>query len=56
MSSRGHWLPTHPLKPGAFIWAGMKFLVDAHLPASPGVVLSRRGHHTVHTLDLPDKN
>jgi len=34
----------------------MKFLVDAHLPASLCAVLARHGHDANHTLDLPAKN
>lgn len=34
----------------------MKFLVDANLPRRLTYLFRERGHHVVHTLDLPDKN
>ena len=34
----------------------MKFIVDAQLPLSLSVLLKSRGHDSVHTLDLPNKN
>jgi predicted nuclease of predicted toxin-antitoxin system len=34
----------------------MRFLIDAHLPASLCALLSCCGHDALHTIDLPDKN
>jgi predicted nuclease of predicted toxin-antitoxin system len=34
----------------------MKFLVDAHLPSSLGLVLEAAGHDAMHTNQLPGKN
>ena len=34
----------------------MKFLVDAQLPKSLSEFLNYKGYHSIHTLDLPDKN
>jgi len=34
----------------------MKFLVDAHLPRRLSQALNAKGHDSVHTLDLPEKN
>jgi len=34
----------------------MNFLVDANLPRRLTNLLRERGHHAVHTLDLPDAN
>ena len=34
----------------------MKFLVDAQLPISLSDFLKSRGHASIHTLELPDKN
>lgn len=34
----------------------MKFLVDAHLPKQLSQALEAKGHDSVHTLDLPEKN
>lgn len=34
----------------------MKFIVDAQLPKSLSDFLCSKGHHSVHTLDLPDQN
>jgi predicted nuclease of predicted toxin-antitoxin system len=33
----------------------MKFLVDAQLPASLAFFLKKRGHDTIHTDDLPNR-
>jgi len=34
----------------------VKFLVDAQLPRALSLWLSREGHDSVHTLDLPNRN
>jgi len=34
----------------------MKFIVDAQLPKSLSDLLNERGHDSIHTLELPDKN
>lgn len=34
----------------------MKFIVDAQLPKSLSEYLIQKGHNSIHTLDLPDKN
>ncbi len=34
----------------------MNFLVDAQLPRVLCKVFAARGHHAIHTLDLPEKN
>jgi Uncharacterized protein conserved in bacteria len=34
----------------------MKFLIDANLPRRLVNIFAERGHHAVHTLDLPDGN
>ncbi len=34
----------------------MKFLVDAHLPKQLSQALNEKGHDSIHTLDLPEKN
>lgn len=34
----------------------MKFLIDAQLPFKIKLWLTEKGHDTVHTLDLPDRN
>jgi predicted nuclease of predicted toxin-antitoxin system len=34
----------------------MKFLVDAQLPKALSDLLNYRGHDSLHTLELPDKN
>lgn len=34
----------------------MKFLIDARLPSRLQLWLAEKGHDTVHTLDLPDRN
>ena len=34
----------------------MKFIVDAQLPKSLSDFLCSKGHDSIHTLDLPDKN
>jgi predicted nuclease of predicted toxin-antitoxin system len=34
----------------------MKFIIDAQLPKVLADFLSKKGHNTLHTLELPDKN
>lgn len=34
----------------------MNFLIDANLPRRLVTLFHKRGHHAVHTLDLPDGN
>lgn len=34
----------------------MKYIVDAQLPKSLAVFLTKKGHDCIHTLDLPSKN
>lgn len=34
----------------------MRFLLDAHLPASLRQIFANAGHDAIHTLDLPDQN
>ena len=34
----------------------MKFIVDAQLPKSLSRFLNERGHDSIHTLDLPNRN
>ena len=34
----------------------MKFIIDAQLPISLSNFLKLRGHDSIHTLELPDKN
>jgi len=34
----------------------VKFIVDAQLPRSLSDYLNQKGHNSIHTLDLPDKN
>jgi len=34
----------------------MNFLIDANLPRRLVSVFRERGHHAVHTIDLPDRN
>ena len=34
----------------------MKFIVDAQLPKSLSDFLNYRGHDSIHTLELPNKN
>ncbi len=34
----------------------MKFIVDAQLPISLSRFLNQRGHDSIHTLDLPERN
>ncbi len=34
----------------------MNFLVDAHLPRKRATLLNAKGHHAIHTLDLPLRN
>jgi len=34
----------------------MKFIIDAQLPISLSNLLKSRGHDSIHTLDLPNKN
>ena len=34
----------------------MKFIMDAHLPASLCKVLADHGHNAIYTLELPAKN
>ena len=34
----------------------MKFIVDAQLPKALSDFLCSKGHDSIHTLDLPDKN
>src|SRR5688572_3423007 len=34
----------------------MNFLIDANLPRRLVHIFQERGHHAVHTLDLPDGN
>ena len=34
----------------------MKFIIDAQLPISLSNLLKSRGHDSIHTLELPDKN
>ena len=34
----------------------MKFIVDAQLPKSLSRLLEEKGHDSIHTLDLPDRN
>ena len=34
----------------------MKFLVDAQLPKKISLFLNYKGHNSLHTLDLPNKN
>ena len=34
----------------------MKFIIDAQLPISLSNMLKSRGHDSIHTLELPDKN
>ena len=34
----------------------MRFLIDAQLPKSLADFLSQKGHESIHTLELPDKN
>ena len=34
----------------------MKFIIDAHLPRRIALLLRRRGHDAIHTLDLPRNN
>ncbi|MBI4945779.1 MAG: DUF5615 family PIN-like protein [Bacteroidetes bacterium] len=34
----------------------MKFIVDAQLPRQLSVFLLRKGHDSIHTLDLPKQN
>jgi predicted nuclease of predicted toxin-antitoxin system len=36
--------------------ACMKFVVDAHLPASLAAVLVADGHEAIHTSQLPEEN
>jgi hypothetical protein len=35
---------------------GVKFLIDAQLPARPAELLNRARHDAVHTIGLPDEN
>jgi predicted nuclease of predicted toxin-antitoxin system len=34
----------------------MKFIVDAHIPKKLSLFLEWKGHDSIHTLDLPNKN
>lgn len=34
----------------------MKLIIDAQLPLSLSNLLKSRGHNSIHTLELPDKN
>ena len=34
----------------------MRFIIDAQLPLSLSVFLKSKGHDSIHTLDLPNKN
>ena len=37
-------------------YSALKFIVDAQLPKKLSDFLNNKGHDSVHTLDLPDKN
>lgn len=34
----------------------MNFLIDAQLPIELSELFNKKGHHSIHTLQLPDKN